>query len=328
MSRAYGTWASPISGASIAGGVSLRDVQWNRAGDTLVWWENRAKTGVLQAQTSRQAPRDLTDSTLNVAGRVGYGGGAFTLADGKVFFVADGRLHGQALAGGAPGSISPKLGSYASPAVSPDGGWVAFVHSYEHIEGLAIVDAAGEDFPRKLAYGTDFVMQPTWHPGGRHIAFVAWNHPQMPWNGSELRLVSLAFDGAGMPRAQDIVTVAGDMDTAIFQPEFSSDGRYLSYISDASGWSQIYLYDLEERAHRQLTREAVEHGTPAWAQGMRTYAWARDSLAIFYLENRQGFVSLRRYDVASSSSEMVRGLEAYTDMEQISVSLRKATLSP
>ncbi len=320
MSQPYGAWASPISGASIAGGLSLRDVQWSHAGDTLIWWENRAKTGVLQAQTGRQAPRDLTDATLNVAGRVGYGGGAFTLGDGKVFFAANGRLHCQALAGGAPGAISPEFGSYASPAVSPDGQWIAFVHSYEHIDGLAIVDAAGEDFPRKLAYGTDFVMQPTWHPGGRHIAFIAWNHPQMPWNGTELRMVSLETDGAGLPKAQDIVTVAGDIETAIFQPEFSPDGRYLSYISDASGWSQIYLYDLVERAHRQLTFDAVEHGTPAWAQGMRTYGWDGEGRSIFYLENRQGFFSLRRYDLASSAIEIVEGLEAYTDMEQISVS--------
>ena len=320
MSEPYGAWDSSISGASIAGGLSLRDVQWNRAGDTLVWWENRAKTGVLLAQTGFQAPRDLTDSTLNVAGRVGYGGGAYTLGDGKAFVVAEGRLYCQALAGGAPQAITPKFGSYASPAVSPDGEWVVFVHSYEHVDGLAIVDARGEDFPRKLAYGTDFVMQPTWHPAGQFIAFVAWNHPQMPWNGSELRLISLVDDGAGLPSAVNIVTLAGDQETAIFQPEFSPNGRYLAYISDASGWSQLMLYDLEAGAHKQLTVDEAEVGTPAWAQGMRTYGWAGDGRAIFYLENRRGFFSLRRYDLDSAASQPVAGLETYTDMEQIAVS--------
>lgn len=320
MSKPFGAWDSPISGASIASGLSLRDVQWNRAGDTLVWWEIRAKTGVLLAQTGSEAPRDLTDTTLNVAGRVGYGGGAFALGDGKVFFIANNRLFRQELAGGAARAITPEFGSFASPAVSPDGAWVAFVHSYEHVDGLAIVGASGEDFPRKLAYGTDFVMQPTWHPAGRHIAFVAWNHPQMPWNGSELRLVSLDSDGAGVPSANDVVTVAGDRDTAIFQPEFSPDGRYLSYVSDASGWGQIYLYDLVEQAHRQLTVDEAEHSTPAWAQGLRTYGWAANSRSIFYLENRQGFFSLRRFDLDSAQSNTVAGLEAYTQMEQLSVS--------
>ena len=320
MSKLYGTWPSPISGASIASGLSLRDVQWSRAGDTLVWWENRAKTGVLLAQTGSQAPRDLTDTTLNVAGRVGYGGGAFALGDGKVFFVANGRLFCQALAGGAARAITPEFGRYASPAVSPDGEWVVFAHSYESVDGLAIVDAAGEDFPRKLAYGTDFVMQPSWHPAGSHIAYIAWNHPQMPWNGSELRLVSLTVDGAGRPSADDVVTVAGDQDTAIFQPEFSPDGRYLSYVSDVSGWSQIYLYDIMERTHTALTVAEAEHATPAWAQGLRTYGWAGDSRSLYYLENREGFFSLRRSDLDSAQDEAIAGLEAYTQMEQLSVS--------
>ena len=327
MGKPYGAWDSPISGATIAGGVSLRDAMWNHAGDTLVWWENREKTGVLQAQTGGQAPRDLTDATLNVAGRVGYGGGAFTLGDGKAYFAANGRLYSQALAGGAPRAITPAFGNCASPALSPDGEWVAFVHSYEHVDGLAIVDAAGEEFPQKLAYGTDFVMQPTWRPGGNHIAFIAWNHPQMPWNGSELRLLSLDAAGGGMPRAQDIVTVDGDTDTSIFQPEFSPDGRYLSYVSDASGWSQIVLYDLQRGTRRQLTFDEAEHGAPAWVQGMRSYGWAGDSRSIFYLENRLGFFSLRRYDLESAASEAVAGLEAYTELTQISVAPASGAVS-
>ena len=319
MSNPFGTWNSPISAASIASGVSLRDVQWNRRGDTLVWWENRGKTGVLQAQSGMQAPRDLTDSTLNVAGRVGYGGAAFTLGAGKAFFVANGRLYSQALAGGLPRPITPTFGSYAAPAVSPDGDWLVFVHSYEHVDGLAIVDAEGEDFPRKLAYGTDFVMQPTWHPAGEHIAFIAWNHPQMPWNGSELRLLSLAKDGRGAPAAGDIVTLAGDRDTAIFQPEFSPDGRFLAYVSDASGWGQICLYDLVEKEHIQLTGDEAEHGTPAWAQGLRTYGWTADSRSLVYLENSVGFFRLKRYDLDSATTAALPGLDDYTQMEQISV---------
>ncbi len=321
MKKPYGTWASPISGASIASAVSLRDAQWNSAGDTLVWWENRGKTGFLQAQTGRQAPRDLTDGQLNVAGRVGYGGGAFTLGAGKVFFAANGRLYSQALAGGQARAISPAFGAYAAPALSPDGRWLVFVHSYEHVDGLALVDAAGEQFPRKLAYGTDFVMQPTWHPAGRHIAFIAWNHPQMPWNGSELRLIQLDTDSdGGLPYAQDIVTLAGDLETAIFQPAFSPDGRYLAYISDASGWGQIYLYDLELGQHRQLTDAQAEHGSPAWVQGLRTYGWAADSQSLFYLENHAGFISLKRRFLAAPAGETVAGLEAYSELEQIAVS--------
>ena len=320
MSKAYGTWASAIDGASIASGVSLRDVQWNDSDDTAVWWESRGKLGVLQAQTGFDAPRDLTDRRLNVAGRVGYGGGAFTVAGGIVVFAADGRLYSQSLAGGAARAISPKFGSYASPALSADGRWVACVHNYEQIDGIVLVDAEGEAFPRKLAYGTDFVMQPTWHPSGERLAFVAWNHPQMPWNGSELRILSLATDASGRPFPQNILTLTGDTETAIFQPEFSPDGRCLAYISDASGWSQLYIYDLETQEHRQLTTAAAEHGTPAWAQGLRAYAWEGDSRSLVVIENSRGFCALKRVELASGESARLNAWEEYTDFEQVAAS--------
>ncbi|MDE2951839.1 MAG: S9 family peptidase [Chloroflexota bacterium] len=317
MNQAFGTWSSPITGKAIASGISLRDVQWNDAGDTLLWWENRGKTGVLLAKTGADAPRDLTDLSLNVAGRVGYGGGAFTVGAGHAYFVAEGRLYKQVLAGGAPRAITPEYGSFASPAVSGDGRWLVYVHSYEHIDGLALVDSDGSIFPRKLAYGTDFLMQPVWHPAGGQIAYIAWNHPQMPWNGSELRLIRLADDGGGIPYADEIVTLTGDRDTAIFQPQFSPDGRYLSYVSDATGWGQIYLYDLEARAHVRLTETEAEHATPAWAQGLRMVGWRGDSRSLFYLENDRGFFSLRTYHLESREDRLVTGLEQYTHLEQL-----------
>ena len=320
MNDSYGAWKSPVSGASIASGLSLRDVQWDAAGDTLVWLEGREKTGVLVAQTGADAPRDLTDAERNVAGAVGYGGGAFTVGAGNVVFATKNRLWSQSLAGGNARAITPEFGGCASPAMSADGAWVVYVHSYEHVDGLAIVDSAGAHFPRKLAYGTDFVMQPVWHPGGRHIAFVAWNHPQMPWNGCELRIVQLADDGAGMPFAEDIVTLAGDTETAIFQPAFSPDGRCLSYVSDATGWGQVYIYDLESQRHIQLTTAEAEHGTPAWAQGMRTQGWTSDSRAIICLRNQNAFLTAQRIDIETKQSETIAGLSDYSDMEQISVS--------
>jgi dipeptidyl aminopeptidase/acylaminoacyl peptidase len=319
MATPYGTWKSPITGETIASGIRLEDAQWNDAGDTLVWWERRAGVGVLVAQAGFSAPRDLTDASLSVSGRVGYGGGAFTVGGGEVYFAAGGRLHRQNLTGGTAQAITPKFGDYASPAVSPDGRWLAFVHSVDHVDGIAIVDTTGAQFPRKLAYGTDFVMQPTWHPAGTYIAYVAWNHPQMPWNGTELRLIQLAMDGSGMPYAEHIVTLEGDPTTAIFQPQFSPDGRYLSYISDVSGWGQLFVYDLEQKSHTQLTDAKAEHATPAWIQGMRTYGWTQDSQSIYYLENDRAFFSLMHYDVQTAVSSRVAGLDHYTNMSQLAV---------
>ena len=316
----YGTWSSPISPKGLAGSLKLNDVQWDTDSDTLVWLEGRGGQNILVAQTGDDAPRDLTDSSFSGRGGVGYGGGAFTVSHGSVYFSTGERLYRVAIDGGKPKAISPKFGSAAAPRVSHDGQWVAFVHSYEHVDGLALVDTAGKHWSRKLAYGTDFVMQPTWHPDGTAIAYIVWDHPQMPWNGTELRVATLDYDAQGIPYVTGVDTLIGDTETAIFQPEFSPDGRYLSYISDETGFGQLYIYDLQAKAHVQLTTNDIEHGQPAWVQGMRTYGWSGDSGATYYLENDKGFYSLHRYDLEQRTSTQVAGLDDYTALQQIAVS--------
>ncbi|MFN8450480.1 MAG: hypothetical protein U0521_18315 [Anaerolineae bacterium] len=98
--------------------------------------------------------------------------------------------------------------------VSADGRWIVYVHHAEGVDGLALVDSDGALFPRKLAYGTDFVMQPAWHPDGTMVAYVAWNQPQMPWDGSLLQLAHLKRDADGVPMLDRVETLAGDTQTS------------------------------------------------------------------------------------------------------------------
>ncbi|HLV37691.1 MAG TPA: prolyl oligopeptidase family serine peptidase, partial [Spirillospora sp.] len=208
----------------------------------------------------------------------------------------------------------------ASPRVSANGRWLVYVHSYENRDGLAIVDTDGKMWPAKLAYGDDFYMQPVWHPSGDLMAYIAWNRPWMPWDGTELRLITFDYDEKGVPAIARTETLIGDNNTAIFQPEFSPDGRYLAYISDVTGWGQIYVYDLQEKKHRQITNAEAEHGTPAWVQGLRMYGWSRDSKSILFLRNERGFFSLWRCHLAGGNAVRVTELSEYTSLSQIAVS--------
>jgi dipeptidyl aminopeptidase/acylaminoacyl peptidase len=311
----------------LAGGVHLNDVQWDSDGHTLIWLEGRAGQSVLVVQPQNAAPYDLTDSEMSIRGRVGYGGGEFHVLNGVVVFVGNGgRLYRVSLDGGKPKPITPQFGNAAAPRISPDGKWVTFVHQEERADGLVVGDIEGREWPRKLAYGTDFVMQPVWHPAGTHIAYIAWNHPQMPWDGTELRLAKLGYDAhSGFPYVDSMQTIAGDTDTSIFQPEFSPDGKTLAYVSDASGWWQIYLYDLATGKQRQLTSAKAEHGTPAWVQGIRIYGWSHNSRVIYSIRNDKGLMTLWCYDVATGK-QVKRGNEAglmkfdhYSDLRQIAV---------
>ncbi len=317
----YGTWSSPITPASVRAGLRLNDVQW--ANDALVWVEGRGGQTVLVAQRGIDAPFDLTDAAVSVRGRVGYGGGEFATHDDAVYFAGNGgRLYRLSLGGGLPQPITPAFGSAASPCVSRDGKWIAYVHSYENVDGLALVDSSGDLFPRKLAYGSDFVMQPAWHPQGTHIAYIAWDQPQMPWDGTRLQLITLAYGADGVPAAAHIDTLAGDDHTSVFQPEFSPDGKTLLYASDQSGWWQLYLYDLAARTHTQITDAEAEHAIPAWVQGVRQYAWSNDGKGIYYIRLENNVCSLWRYDRRNRQSRPISGLGAYTYLKQIAASSR------
>lgn len=319
-SAAYGLWPSPITPAALSQAKRLEDVAWDTDGRTLVWLEGRSDRGVIVCDALRgDAPRDLT-SELSVRAWVGYGGGDMTAAHGQVFFVSEGRLYRQPLGQGTPHAITPAFGQAASPVISPDGRWLVYVHSDEDQDCLAIVDVQAAHWPQRLASGADFYMQPAWHPDGQRIAWIAWDHPQMPWDGTRLELGALEGQGSGLPRLGSRLTIAGDDDTSVLQPEFSPDGRWLAYISDASGWYNLTLYDLAERKTRLLAADEAEWAAPAWRQGMRTYAWSADSARIYGCRNSEGAVRLWSWDVATGRGAPVPSLADYTDVAQVAVS--------
>ena len=317
--RPYGLWSSPITPISLGRSTSFSDVAWDQDG-TLVWREGRSERGVLVVQPpDGQAPRDL-NSDYSVRARVGYGGGDFCTSGGVVYFAeADSRrLYAQSLAGGQARPITPGFGAAAAPRLSPDGRWLLYVHTYEGQDVLALVDAQGKCWPSNLASGQDFYMQPAWHPDSQQIAFIAWNHPNMPWDGTALILGKLDLVSGSLPRLVEQAIIAGDESTSIFQPEFSPDGRYLAYVSDATGWWQIYLYDLKSGKQRQLTHESAEHGLPAWAQGQRTYAFSPNGQRIFFIRNQMGVQSLWQLHLKNAAIEAIP-LEGYTSLDQPAV---------
>lgn len=319
--RQFGLWDSLITPASMAGGNRLSNLGWSEDG-ALVWLESRLERNVLVVQPAGgQAPRDL-NSEFSVRGRVGYGGGEFTLGRGYACFVdgASARIFRQPLAFGKAEPLTPAFGQAGAPVLSPDGRWLLFVHTYEGQDVLAVVDAAGLFWPQKLVSGDDFYMQPAWHPHGDRLAWIAWNHPNMPWDGTFLRLGRLNLSNARLPAVEDVITIAGDENTAIFQPEFSPDGASLAFVSDAGGWGQLYLYDLERGEQRQLTHAPAEHGTPAWVQGLRTYAFSPEGDLLYFLRNQAGSVSLWRIDLETGEEQRLSLEDGYTDLEQISLS--------
>ncbi len=315
----YGLWPSPITPARVAQSERLRDVAWDTGEECLVWLEERSDRGVLVCRfLDGHAPRDLT-SARSVRARVGYGGGDMTVSHGQVYFCSEGRIYRKPLRVGQSEAITPGFGHVASPQVSPNGRWVLFVHTYEEEDCLAVVDVEGRMWPQRLVQGEDFYMQPVWHPGGDRIAWISWDHPQMPWDGSALNMATLKEGDKALILGKKAV-VAGGGDVSVFQPAFSPDGRYLSYVSDVTGWYNLHLYDVETGEISSLVSAEAELAKPAWAQGMRTYDWGPKGEEVYYSRNREGIFGLWSVDVETGETAPVEALSSYTYTSQVAIS--------
>lgn len=315
--RPYGFWPSPITPVMLGQQVRLENPQFEDELGTLLWVEGRSDRGVLVARPAGEARLDLTEE-LSVRGTVGYGGGEYCAAKGQVVFAeSSGRLYQRSLGAGQPHPITPPFGHAASPSISPDGNWVAYVFSDGKVDLLALVDIHGSQWPLKLVQGADFYMQPAWHPTGQQLAWVEWDHPNMPWDGTRLKLGMLVGDP---PRLAHQILVAGGSETVAVQPQFSPDGRWLSYIVSNAEWEDLVLQDLQAGTHRTLVNGDGFHlCEPAWIQGTRSYGWSPDGRKIYSIRSAAGVASLWSIEVDSGRAAQI-DTAPYTWLSGLSVS--------
>jgi len=281
---AYGGWRSPITAASIAaGGVSLGSA--DVVGDDVYWLEGKPLQGgrvVLVRRAADATRQELTPEPLSVRTRVHeYGGGAYVVHRSSVFFsnFADQRLYRQDIGADpkpiTPEPITPAGLRYADAQLTPDGRLLLCVREIHASEGpdatneLIVLATDGSTDARVIASGHDFYASPRISPDGSRVAWIVWDHPRMPWDGSELWVGDLAEDGSiSNPHA-----VAGGTSESIFQPEWSPDGE-LHFVSDRTGWWN--LYRLFGETVEPLAPMQAEFGGPQWVFGMGTYAFLAD----------------------------------------------------
>jgi dipeptidyl aminopeptidase/acylaminoacyl peptidase len=282
----YGSWRSPVAPATVAAG-GRRLGAAALGGDGAVWWaEGRPAEGgrvVLMRRPAGGASEAVTPEGTNVRTRVHeYGGGAWALiADDLVLFVdfVDQRLYRQRL-GEEPVAITAEPESpgglrYADCRLTPDERTVVCVREVHdkggaenQIVALAL-DGSGE--PAVLVSGRDFYSFPRVGPDGVWLAWTCWDHPDMPWDGTELWV-------APLDDIADARLVAGGPDESIFQPEWDVEDR-LHFVSDRDGWWNLYR-DEDGEALR-LTSEEAELGHPQWLFGGSTYAFLADGSIAF-----------------------------------------------
>ena len=315
----YGFWKSPItSDLIVAQSIGLSEVRLD--GDDIYWLESRPQEGgryvVVRYMAWNSSSEDVTPQGFNVRTRVHeYGGGAWTVADGMVYFSnhADNRLYRMDRYGHQPLPLSPEgpwryadglvdsrrhswIGVREDHSAHGEQGYAQPVNTIVRIDISGWGGAESNDSGTVLASGHDFYSSPRLSPDGRWLAFLAWDHPNMPWMGTGLYVLQLGQPSSASGNAEPILIAGGERES-IFQPEWAPDGSALYFISDRSGWWNLYRQKSRTPTEPLAVMEA-EFGQPQWVFGMSTYAFSGSSqLVCSYVS--KGLGRLGQIDLAS-----------------------------
>ena len=327
----YGSWASPITTDFIvADSVGLGQIALD--GDDLYWVEMRPMEEgrhVVVKQSSGGTVTDITPAPFNVRTRVHeYGGGAFTVSEGTVFFTNfdDQRVYRQQ-SGKEPTPISPEGDvRHADYEVDSSRSLLICVQENHSGEGEPVNSIVaipmdpcdnGISNPKVLISGSDFFSSPRLSPDGSRLCWLSWNHPNMPWDGTELWVGELDDEGV----VDNRTLVAGGVAESICQPEWSPDGR-LYFVSDNSGWWNLYRWNEETDANSTeciLPMEA-EFAKPAWVFGANCYGFVSAERAVCAV-NRSGAWGLLDVDLnAGQWTELDVGAYSAMDRSDLQIS--------
>jgi dipeptidyl aminopeptidase/acylaminoacyl peptidase len=304
----YGTWPSPITmDVVLRRQVKLRHP--TRADGTWYWAEQRPEDGGRTVVVRREPDgrvADVTPPDYHVRTRAHeYGGRSYWIYEGAVWFCefSDQRLYRQ-VPGQAPVPVTA-AGDVRYADVTWDAPRRRLIAVREdHTTGAsqAVTTLVGLD-PAANAYGTvlvcghDFYSDPRVSPDGQSLLWLAWNHPHMPWDGTELWVGRLLSDG----RVVDARQVGGGPDESLFQPVWSPDG-VITVASDRSGWWNLYRW--EGGTWRPVAPMQAEFGRPQWQFGMTTYGYLdRDRVVATFLQD--GKDELAIINVRSGQVEVV-----------------------
>lgn len=295
-SAACGSWPSTLSAADVAAaGNSLLGLTLDDHGG--LWWlelrPGDQGRHVLVRQTSA-GPQDITPPSYSVRSRVHeYGGASFCLHGNRVWFCndADQRVYCQSLDDhDPPRPLTPEGVRFAD--LIPDARRQRLIGVFEdHRQpgeaknGIAAIAFAGGFEP--LWQASDFVAGPCLSPDAQRLAFVAWDHPNMPWDNTRLMLTEI--DSGGQLQLTESI---GNQES-LCEPRFSDDGR-LYVISDRSNWWNLYRVD--GKRLQPIREESAEYGAPAWQLGASRYQFLDTARAVVCI-NRDGLESLAVLDL-------------------------------
>lgn len=300
MYLSYGLWPSVFSAAMVAT-ASAKIEEVHLDGATLYWIESRPQEqgrAVIMRRCPDGQREELTPVTVCVASQVhSYGGAAMVVSEGVVYFsnVRDGRIY-RLVPGQPPEPLTAKgQVRYADLVIDQARNRLIGVREDHRRPGQEAENQLVNISLRTgrvtvFESGADFYAAPRLSPDGRHLAWIQWHHPQMPWDATQLCVARLATDGR-MRRYGVVIDGESMPRESVISPTWSPDGQ-LYYASDRSGWWNLYRFNVQERCDQAVTVADGDVGAPLWRLGQSYFAFGFGK-RLYYAVLGQGRNDLR-----------------------------------
>ena len=325
----YGSWRSPITSDLIVAESIKLDQPYLDGGD-IYWLEMRPSEGgrtVLVRRSPDGRTQDITPTPYNVRTRVHeYGGGAYLVHDGDIYFsnFSDQRVYHQ-ISDSVPQAISPDTDEFRYADYELDRTRKRLIavqeahceNAQEAVNTIVSLSLEQQTSGTVLVEGADFYSNPRISPDGTQLLWLCWNHPNMPWDGTELWLAEIQEDGSLGERRK----LAGGRDESIFQPQWSPNGD-IYFVSDRAGWWNLYRWKNQE-IEIMLEMEA-EFALPQWTFGRSTYAFISDN-ELLCSYGIQGTHYLARFDIPSRQLQCLD--LPYSSVEALQANQQQAVFS-
>ena len=294
----FGEWPSPVTAACLVqGAAGISEVIADPVRPWVLWWaENRpdegGRTAVMCRDLRGGESQEVTPPDANVRTRVHeYGGGSWWPHDGSLYYVefADQRLRRIDQPGAKPLLLTaeppePRGWRYADGRVTSDGRWSVCVHERHDTGGepaneLVAVATDGSHRVVRLWSGSDFVMTPRVSPDGSMLAWISWDHPNMPWDATRLHVHE--FGDAELGAEVQVLGRGGDRSLCEpgWDPGDAGSEPRLMVCSDHDDWWGLYEVSLDSGSLLPVVVGDFDVATPPWVFGMQRWAAAGGTVA-------------------------------------------------
>ncbi|MFH1061707.1 MAG: S9 family peptidase [Candidatus Omnitrophota bacterium] len=306
----YGSWKSPITSKLIvAKSIGFVQVIIDKQTNIIYWCESRPQEAgrnvIVQYDPDTGTGSDITPQLFNARSKVHeYGGGAFTINAGIVYFVnyQDQQIYKQII-GHAPEPVTSQTNKrYADLIIDQKRNRLICVcedHTLgeNKVENYLISISLKDNSVTILVKGDDFYSSAQLSPDEERLVWLSWNHPDMPWDQTKLSLGEIDQQG----NLRKIKVIAGPDNQSIFQPQWLNN-QQLCFVSDRNNWWNIYCY--EDQQIKPIIEIDAEFGLAQWVFGMSTYA-VIDKQNIVCAVNQKGNWQIAKLNVPSKELKII-----------------------